>query len=273
VLRTIIPDSGRAGANKNIGARIDSVSEFYLGQAMFKGRCAMLEVVPAQVHSALLYFHSAGESAEQFRAYMPQWMAGLPNTYLWAGDGVISGAPLMRQGAHYGPDEKRYWFTFPMQDASSPESFARHTEAMGATLACGGAYVNRIADQVMARFQLPAARVVLCGFQHGGSMALAASMLRKHDPYAVTILIEPYILEAYYLQEESPLPQTAVVCIENEHIRRRTHQWLGLYTNETLDGYGIATRQITAPGGTDQLDEGLMREAIRIMGTLIQPSP
>ena len=96
----------------------------------------MIEHIPGQVDRALLYFHSAGESAEQIRPFLPQLIEGLPTTYLWAGDGVISGTPLMRQGLYYGGGARRYWFTFPMQDASSPDSFAAHTEAMGAALSC-----------------------------------------------------------------------------------------------------------------------------------------
>ncbi|MBN1965116.1 MAG: hypothetical protein JW910_10750 [Anaerolineae bacterium] len=233
----------------------------------------MIEHIPAQVHSALLYFHSAGESGAQFEPFLPQWIERLPNTYLWAGDGVISGSPLMRQGSHYGEDDRRYWFTFPMQDACSQESFAAHIEAMGATLTCGAAYVNRIADQVMARFQLPAANLVLCGFQHGGSMALAASMLRKHDPYACAIVFEPYLLEAYYLQHEDNLPPTTVVCIDNAAIHQRTCEWLKAETTEVLRSYGINIRQITVATGDDRLDTAMMSEAIRIMETLTQPAP
>ncbi len=225
----------------------------------------MIEHIPSQVETALLYFHSAGVTSEQLRPFLPQLIAGLPSTYLWAGDGVISGAPLMRQGLRYGDDDRRYWFAFPMQDASSPESFARHVEAMGASLSCGGAYVNTLADQVMARFQLPAQRVILCGFQHGSSIALSAAMLRRKDPYALTILVEPYLLEAYYLEDEADLPPTTVVCIDNDHIRGRTRAWINIETDREFQSFGMATQRITVPGGGDALDAALLHAAVEVV--------
>ena len=142
----------------------------------------MIEQISEQVNNAFLYFHSAGKSSDEIKPFIPELLESLPNTYIWAGDGVISGSPLMRQGLHYGNDTKRYWFTFPMQDASSPESFASNIEAMGATLTCGGAYVNALVDQIMTRFQIMAKNVILCGFQHGSCIALAASMIRINLP-------------------------------------------------------------------------------------------
>ncbi len=228
----------------------------------------MIEHVPQQVENALLYFHSAGVTSAEFEPFLPRLTEALPNTYFWAGDGVISGAPLMRQGMQYGGDPKHYWFSFPMQDASSPESFAANTEAMGATVACAGAYVNALADQVMARFSLPAKRIVLAGFQHGSSVALAAAMLRRSDPYAVTILFEPYLLEAYYLRDEAAKPPTTVVCIDNQHIRDRTRRWIGIETDHEFAGFGINTRAITVAGGSDSLDAALVDQVIPIMGAL-----
>ncbi len=228
----------------------------------------MIEHIPEQVKNAFLFFHSAGESSAQFKPFLPHLIDCLPNTYLWAGDGVISGSPLMRQGLHYGPDPRRYWFTFPMQDASSPESFAQHREAMGATLLCSGAYINALADQIMERFGLAAEDVVLAGFQHGSSAALSASMMRRGDPYAFTILFEPYILEAYYLQQEAALPPTTVVCIDNEHIRTRTQQWIHIETDREFQSYGMNTRRITLEGGSDDLDAAMMEEAIKILLSL-----
>jgi len=225
----------------------------------------MIEHSPDRVETALLYFHSAGVSSEELRPFLPDLIAGLPHTYLWAGDGVIGGVPLMRQGLHYGEDARRYWFSFPMQDASSPESFARHAEAMGAVLACGGAYVNALADQVRARFQLPARKVILCGFQHGSSIALSAAMLRRKDPYALAILFEPYLLEAYYLKEERDLRKTTVVCIDNEHIRQRTRAWIDVETDREFRSFGLVTQPITVPGGGDPLDAAMMQAAIRVV--------
>lgn len=228
----------------------------------------MIEHIPEHVETALLYFHSAGTTSDEFAPFLPHFIESLPHTYIWAGDGVISGSPLMRQGMHYGNAQKRYWFTFPMQDASSPESFAANVEAMGATLMCGGAYVNALVDQVMPRFALTADKVVLCGFQHGGCIALAAAMLRIHDPFTFTILLEPYLLEAYYLKDETTLPKTTVVCIENQHIRERTRNWLHVETDQELQSYGIATQQITVHDGGDAVDADMMNEVIRIMKNL-----
>jgi len=114
--------------------------------------------VPDVVELAILYFHSAGTTSEQLRPFLSRLVEALPTTYIWAGDGVISTSPLMRQGLRYGNALERYWFTFPMQDASSAESFAANTEAMGATLSCAGAYVNALVDQAMGCFGLPAGK-------------------------------------------------------------------------------------------------------------------
>lgn len=229
----------------------------------------MIEHIPEHVENALLYFHSAGTSSAQITPFVPKLIQHLPHTYIWAGDGVISDSPLMRQGLYYGHDTaKRYWFTFPMQDASSAESFASHIEAMGATLTCAGAYVNALADQIMARFQLTAQNVVLCGFQHGSCVALAAAMLRIHDPYAMAILFEPFLLESYYLKEERTLPKTTVVCIDNQHIRARTQNWLHLGTDEVFQSYGMVTQRITVNGGDDTLDAQMMQEAIILLKQL-----
>lgn len=228
----------------------------------------MIEHIPEHVNTAFLYFHSAGTSSDELKPFLPHFIERLPNTYIWAGDGVISGSPLMRQGLHYGNDAKRYWFTFPMQDARSAESFASHIEAMGATLACSGAYVNALVDQIMTRFRLTAKQVVLCGFQHGSCVALAASMLRIHDPYTFTILLEPYILESYYLKDEVTIPRTTVVCIDNQHIRERTRNWLHIETDKEFQSYGLVMQQITVNDGDDNLDTLMMSEAISIMKKL-----
>ncbi len=225
----------------------------------------MIEQVPQQIDNALLYFHSAGVTSAEIEPFLPRLIQKLPNTYLWAGDGVMSGAPLMRQGMQYGSDPKHYWFSFPMQDASSPESFAANVEAMGATVSCAGAYVNALTDQVMARFSRPAKRVVLAGFQHGSCVALAAAMLRRSDPYAFTLLLEPYLLEAYYLRDEAVKPATTVVCIDNQQIRNRTRQWLGIETDREFAGFGINTRAITVASSSDKLDSAMIDQAVKIM--------
>lgn len=231
----------------------------------------MIEHVPEYIDSALLYFHSAGTTSAEFAPFLPQIVESLPRTYVWAGDGVISRSPLMRQGLFYGEDDRRYWFTFPMQDASSPESFARHAEAMGASLSSTGAYVNALADQVMSRFHLTAGQVVLSGFQHGSCVALAAAMMRRRDPYACAVLFEPYLLESYYLKDEHPLPDTMVVCIDNRHIRRRTEGWLHVETVRQFEAYGMSVRHITVEEGDDTLGAPMVNAAIQIVQGLRAP--
>jgi hypothetical protein len=236
----------------------------------------MIEHIPEQIDAALLYFHSAGTTSNEIAPFLPLLIEHLPNTYIWAGDGVIGGSPLMGQGTHYVQDDKtqdakRYWFTFPMQDASSPESFAANSEAMGAVLTCAAAYVNAMVDSIMARFQLPASRIVLSGFQHGSCVALAAAMARIYDPYALTVLIEPYILEGYYLEDVHLLPATTVACIDNEHIRSRTLNWLQADTVEAFRAYGMNVRHFTVDEGNDALDAQLISEAARIMRRCLLP--
>lgn len=228
----------------------------------------MIEHIPQQVDSAFLYFHSAGTTSEEINPFLPGLVESLPHTYIWAGDGVISRSPLMRHGLCYGEDAKHYWFTFPMQDASSPESFASHAEAMGAALSCAGAYVNALVDQILTRFHITAKQVILCGFQHGSCVALAASMIRIRDPYAYTILFEPYILESYYLKDELSIPGTTVVCIDNQHIRQRTQNWIHIETDREFQSYGIVTQRVTVEDGDDNLNSAMMDEAIKIVKNL-----
>ena len=229
----------------------------------------MIEHIPENVDNAFLYFHSAGRSSNELEPFLSHLIENLPNTYIWAGDGVISDSPLMRHGLNYGKESKRrYWFTFPMQDASSPESFASHSEAMGATLTCSGAYVNAMVDQIKLRFRIPAKKVVLCGFQHGSCIALSAAMIRISDPYAYTILFEPYILESYYLKDEANIPNTTVVCIDNKHIRDRIKNWINIETDKEFQKYGIVTQGIIVEEGGDKLNLLMMQEAIKILKKL-----
>ena len=136
------------------------------------------------------------------------------------------------------------------------------------TLTCGGAYVNALVDQIMARFQITAKNVVLCGFQHGSCVALAASMIQINDPYEFTILFEPYVLESYYLKDELTIPSTTVVCIDNQHIRKRTQNWINIETDKEFQSYGIVTQQITVKEGDYNLDFLMMNEAIKIVKRL-----
>ena len=93
-------------------------------------------------------------------------------------------------------------------------------------------------------------------------------MMRLRDPYAFTILFEPYILEAYYLKHELTLPKTTVVCIDNQHIRDRTRDWMKIETDREFQSYGMVTRGITLKAGGDQLDAAMMEEAIKIVCAL-----
>jgi hypothetical protein len=130
-------------------------------------------------------------------------------------------------------------------------------------VSCGG-YVNAVVDQVMARFHLPASRVVLCGHQHGACVALAAAMMRRADPFVLTVLFDPWPWEAYYLQHERDLPPTQVVCVDNAWVRERERQRgadMELY--EVFQRYGIHASEVTLAEGRDKPDESMFREAIR----------
>ncbi|HEY3341563.1 MAG TPA: hypothetical protein VGK81_06075, partial [Anaerolineae bacterium] len=190
----------------------------------------------------------------------------LPTTYIWAGDGCIEGKsddPLMGKAVSYGMSSQRYWFVFPMQ-TRTPEGFAAATEAMGAVLATSGGYVNAFVEQALARFQLPASRVVLCGHQHGACVALAATMLRRVQPFALAVLFDPWPLETLYLQHEHELPATKVVCIDNQWVRERERQ-RGATTElyKVFREYGIRAEGITLSEGQAKPDGPMFREAIR----------
>jgi hypothetical protein len=232
----------------------------------------MIEMVPEVVDSALLYFHTRCSSGDEIAPFMGELCAGLPNTYIWAGDGCIEGAavdPVMGNAVSYGASAQRYWFVFPMQ-SSTAEAFAATTEAMGAVLATSGGYVNAVVDRVMARFGLTARRVVLCGHQHGACVALAAAMMRRTDPFALTVLFDPWPLEAYYLQHERELPPTKVVCVDNSWVRERERQRgaeMALY--RVFRGYGMNAEGVTLAAGEGTPDRYMFREAIRQMQAVV----
>jgi hypothetical protein len=191
---------------------------------------------------------------------------GLPNTYLWAGDGPIEGQaddPIMRHAASYGASSQHYWFVFPMQSTTA-QAFEAAEEAMGAVLVTCGGYANALADQAMARFRIPASRVVLCGHQHGSCVALAAAMMRRADPFALTLLFDPWPLETLYLQHEQKLPQTKVACIDNVWVRERERQ-RGAQTPlyQVFRRYGINAEGVTLHEGAGVPDEPMFREAVR----------
>jgi hypothetical protein len=226
----------------------------------------MIEIVPNAVDSAFLYFHTRQSTGDEIAPFLDELRAGLPNMYIWAGDGNIDGTadPIMGQAATYGTSSHRFWFVFPMH-GSGQEDFARAVEPMGAVLVTCGGFVNAFVDQVITRFHLTASRVVLCGHQHGSCVALAAAMMRRHDPFALTVLFDPWPLEAYYLQYEQNLPQTKVVCIDNLWVRERERQRgadVELY-KVFKQRYGINADGVTLAEGQDKPDEHMFREAIR----------
>ena len=226
----------------------------------------MIEIIPDTIDSAFLYFHTRCSSGDEIATFTDEICKELPNTYIWAGDGPIEGNfddPIMRNAISYGTSEQRYWFVFPMQ-ASTIDVFTRATEAMGAVLVTSGGYANRIADQVATRFHIPTARVVLCGHQHGACVALAAAMMRRADPFSLTVLFDPWPLETLYLQYENKLPTTKVMCIDNLWVRERERQRgneLEMY--KVFQRYGINADGITLPEGQDKPDGHMFREAIR----------
>lgn len=232
----------------------------------------MIEITPTPIDSAFLYFHTRCSSGDEMVPFLDEIRAALPNTYLWAGDGPIEGGsddPVMGRAVRYGSTRQRYWFVFPMQE-SSIEAFTEASEAMGAVLATSGGYANAIADQVMARFHLPASRVVLCGHQHGACVALAAAMLRRDDPFALTLLFDPWPLETLYLQREHDLPQTRVLCIDNTWVRERERSrgaQKPLY--QVFQDYGLNADAITLSEGEGRPDASMFREAARQVRALI----
>ncbi len=226
----------------------------------------MIESIPTTVDSAFLYFHTRASSGDEITPFLGDLRAALPHTYLWAGDGPIEGRlddPVMGGAVSYGSTSQRYWFVFPNRD-SSAEGFTAAAQAVGAVLLTAGGYANHLADQVMARFHLPAGRVVLCGHQHGACVALAAAMMRRRDPFALTLLFDPWPLETLYLQHEQNLPPTRVVCIDNRWARAR-EQSRGapkpLY--QVFQDYGIHAEGVMLDEGEDKPDAHMFREAAR----------
>jgi hypothetical protein len=148
--------------------------------------------------------------------------------------------------------------------STTVEGFVIATEAMGAVLVTSGGYVNAFVDQVIDRFHLTATRIVLCGHQHGACVALAAAMMRRAAPFALTVLFDPWPLETLYLGNEMQLPPTRVVCIDNLWVSEREKQ-RGAETElyKVFRRYGINAEGITLTEGEGKPDEYMFREAIR----------
>jgi predicted esterase len=228
----------------------------------------MIEHVPGEVRSALLYLHSAGVDSKELSPFLPKLIEELPNTYIWAGDGLLSGSPLMNHGAYYGDSDRRYWFMFPMQDASTPKSFRQHSEAMGASLLSSGAFLNHLVDRIGEKLSLPTSKIVLSGFQHGSCLALSAAMMRKTNPYRFTVLFEPYILEGYYLEKENVQAETNVVCIENRYMRARVRNWIHIETHKEFKKFGMNVTSIVVDGEEEKLDALMIDEVAKIVQQL-----
>jgi predicted esterase len=223
----------------------------------------MIEHVPEKVENALIYFHTAGCNGDEIVPFIKELKRELPTTYIWSADGYIGGSSQMGKDLVYGGNDGRYWFTFPMQDSASAESYRANIEAMGAVLACCGAYINAFIDGIIRRFDLSAKAVVLCGHQHGSCAALAAAMVRKRDPYQTVILFDPYPLETYYLKEERDLPLTKVVCVDTVGLRERNKKWLDEEVDRLFQCYGMNTETVTLTEGGGTVDAAMFREAIK----------
>ena len=226
----------------------------------------MIEIIPKKVDTALLYFHTRRSCGDEIVPFMDEIRKALPNAYIWAGDGPIEGKtddPIMGKEVTYGTSTQHYWFVFPMQ-SSTKASFEAAREAMGAVLVTSGGYANNLVDRVKRRFHLPVERVVLCGHQHGACVALAAAMMRRVDPFALTILFDPWPLETLYLQYEHELPKTKVICIDNLWVQERERQ-RGAQTElyKVFRQYGMNTEGITLPEGQDRPDVYMFREAVK----------
>ena len=225
----------------------------------------MIEWIPQPVKKALLYFHSAGTNSTELLPFVDHLKSNLPDTYLWAGDGVISGSPIINDGTFYGEAENRYWFMFPMKDASSSESFHANKKQVGASLLSASGYVNLCIDQIRSRFDLNSSQLLVSGYRHGGCIALSAAMMRKDDPIRGAILIDPFILEALYLSNEHVQKNTAVYCVENSFMRKRTYDLVQIYTEQEFKEMGITVNNITVPGDGNRLGWDIIDAMIEIV--------
>lgn len=222
----------------------------------------MIEIIPEKIDSAFLYFHSAGTNSKEFKPFIRELESKMPNTYIWIGDGNISGSPLMFKNSFYGESDYKYWFMFPMQDASSQESFFENKEAMGASLTSASSFVNNLVDQIKRKYHLSTEKIVLSGFQHGSSLVLASAMMRKNDPFKYVILFEPYLLEAYYLDNENIIENTTVICVENNYIRNRTYHWIGIYTDVEFAKMGLKVKKVVIEEGDEKLNQEMVNKAL-----------
>jgi hypothetical protein len=62
----------------------------------------MIEIIPDEVETAFLYFHTRCSAGDEIAPFTAEVRAGLPKTYIWAGDGPVEGAgddPVMGKGS------------------------------------------------------------------------------------------------------------------------------------------------------------------------------
>jgi hypothetical protein len=88
--------------------------------------------------------------------------------------------------------------------------------------------------------------------------------MRRANPFALTVLFDPWPLETLYLRHEHNLPATKVVCIDNLWVRAREQQRgaeTALY--KVFQQYGIRAEGITLTEGQGKPDAYMFREAIR----------
>jgi hypothetical protein len=149
--------------------------------------------------------------------------------------------------------------------------FEASAEPMGAVLLTCGGYVNALVDKVMARVRLEASRVVLCGHQHLACVALAAAMMRRPDPFALTVLLDPWPWEAYYLEHEQQLLTTRVVCVDNTWVTERERQRGATEPQyQVLRRYGVNAEGVTLAEGGDRPDDGMYGEVVHQLSALSQ---
>ena len=225
----------------------------------------MIEIVPKSIDSIFLYFHGAASSSQEFLPYLKLFKIAFPSTFIWAGNGPIACQPNLRSNIQYSNDKGGFWFTFPMQDASSVTNFQNNIEPMGAVLTSCGAYINLFVDSLMEEYKVPASRVVLCGYQHGSCVALAATMMRKMDPFSLAILFDPFPLETYYLKSEKALPKTKIVSVTNSWGINRNRSMINDNIDDIFQSYGMNIDSIHIDKGGNKVDEFMMQAAIKIM--------
>ncbi len=223
----------------------------------------MIEIIPTKMDSALILLHSADHNANQFLPFIEFLQEKLPNTYIVAEDGPIAGSPVVQDGMFYGNADKRYWFMFPMKDACSKESFIHNKVAQGASLMSAASYLNNYIDSLSKKISVPHENIVLCGFQHGSCVALSAAMMKRNKTFKKVILIQPYLLEALYLEDEHITDTTKVICIENEYMRKKTYDWIQIYTDEEMRKLKLNIESVITKNGSEEITKEILQEVVK----------